>query len=489
MSTELILANITRRVFLKRMGYTVMATSIPWPLLAQKNNNKRPNIIFFLIDDMGWTDLGCYGSKIYKTPAVDLLASEGVKFTQAYASHSMCIASRYAIMSGKYPARNGVPGRDYSGIPLPLSEVTIAEALKSHGYATFFTGKWHLGKKGAYPEDQGFDVNIAGHSKGQPDSYFYPYKSPKRPDWDVPGLEEGKDGEYLTDRLTDESIKFIRNNRQGPFFVYLSHYAVHVPLQGKPDLVKNYQDVVKNRHFQGPAYIKEGRANQKMHQDNPVYAAMVHSVDQSVAKIMKTLDELNLTDNTILIFTSDNGGDSCKIGNRGRGTSNVPLRGGKCWLYEGGIRVPFIVKWPGVTQPGTVLDAQVTGVDHYPSILEMASLQLRPEQHQDGVSYAPVLKSEDRPPRKPMFWNFPILSRFDAVVGSEDCTAVRYGDFKLIEFYPSGRVELYNLKKDIGEKHNLADKKTWKTKELRALIRQWKKETNAPLPKDKIPNQ
>jgi arylsulfatase A-like enzyme len=439
-------------------------------------------VIFILIDDMGWTDLGCYGSKLYKTPAIDQLASEGVKFTQAYACHPMCVASRVGIMSGKYPARNGVPGRQNSGIPLPLSEITIPEALKEEGYETFFAGKWHLGVEGAFPEDQGFDINIAGHSKGQPDSYFYPYKSPRRPEWDVPGLEGGMEGEYLTDRLTDETITFIKNNHSKPFFVFLSHYAVHVPLQAKPELVEPYREIIKEINYQGPEYQPEGRANQKMHQDNPVYAAMIESIDQGVAEIMKTLDELSLTDNTLIIFTSDNGGESCKMDRRSKSTTNFPLRAGKCWLYEGGIRVPLIVKGPGISNPGTVSAAQVTGMDHFPSILEMAGLPQMPEQHLDGVSYASVLQGMDRPVRKPMFWHFPTASRFDAVVGTENGTAVIHGDFKLIEFSPSGRKELYNLENDIEERNNLYNELPRKAREMHKLIKRWKKETNAPLP-------
>lgn len=464
-----------RRNFVKTLGLAGLSL-IPSGLTKGEEHKKKPNVIFFLVDDMGWMDAGCYGSKIYNTPNIDKLASKGVRFTQAYACHPMCVASRYALMTGKYPARGGVPGGVKYQYPdsLPSSEYTIAEAFKDNGYRTFFAGKWHL-HSSIYPQHQGFEVNIGGHTWGAPASYFYPYgeKDNKRK---VPGLSKGKKEEYLTDRLTDETERFIRKNKDEPFLVYLSHYAVHSPLEGKETYVNKYKEIINNADFEGPAYKKEGKADLKMHQDNPDFAAMIQSVDDSLGQLMTLLEELDLTQNTIIVFTSDNGGDSCKLKRKGKSTSNYPLRTGKCWLYEGGIRVPLIASWPGTIKTGQVSEALVTGVDHYPTLLELTGQPPVPSQHLDGVSYTDTLKGSRLTPREPMYWHFPgVTKAIDMASGS----IIRDGDYKLINWYKSNTYELYNLRKDIGEKHDLAKTMPEKTTELLDKLKKWRTEVNA----------
>ncbi len=446
-------------------------------------DKQKPNVVFFLIDDLGWKDLGCYGSEVYETPGIDKLAADGIRFTNAYAAHPMCLPSRVAIMSGKYPSRLGVPGGKHGKghSPLPLEEVTIAEALKQHEYHTFFAGKWHIGKENAYPQHQGFDINLGGHAKGEPATYFYPYQIGDKVT-NVPDLEGGEEGEYLTDRLTDETIRFIKQKKDQPFFVFLSHYAVHIPLEAKDSLLKYYQAKMDTFNFRGEAWQEEGPADRKMHQDNPIYAAMVASVDESVQRIRNTLIDLELDDNTIIVFTADNGGDACKKNQNGYSTSNVPLRAGKCWMYDGGIRVPLIVYQPGSKMNGSVSEHLSTGVDHYPSILEMTGMPLLPDQHVDGISYARVLNEQEVPPRKPIFWHFPNLTLFDWVVGSENASAIFDGEYKLIEYLDNDYTEMYNLKEDISESHNLVGSLPAKTEELYNQLLQWRNEVNAPAP-------
>lgn len=463
---------ITRRLICLAFCFLLICNTSE--ILSKSSGKKRPNIIFFLVDDMGWTDAGCYGSKIYQTPAIDKMSEEGVRFTNGYASHPMCIASRFSLMTGKYHARNK-KSKKYG--TMSLNEVTIAEAMKEGGYATFFAGKWHLGKKGAYPHNQGFDVNIGGHKMGAPASYFFPYgglKNPRR----VPGLQdEKKIGEYLTDRLTDETIKFISDNKNKPFFVYLSHYAVHTPFEGKKEYVDEYKKRIKKAGFKGEKHTKTWDADQKKYQDNPTYGSMIKSVDESLNRIMNTLNSLNLDENTIIVFTSDNGGDACKTRKRGRSTSNLPLKGGKCWLYEGGIRVPYIVRWKGNIKPG-ITDYPVDGADQYPTLLELAGLNKKPEQHLDGQSIAPLLMGKSQAKHKPMFWHFGAGGKLAEISGTKPGVAVRDGNYKLIEWYKSGKYELYNLKKDIGEQNDISQKRRRLAKKMLAKLQNWRKEHN-----------
>jgi arylsulfatase A-like enzyme len=337
-----------------------------------------------------------------------------------------------------------------------MSTTTLTAALKKTGYATGHIGKWHLGGKGSLPEDRGFDVNIGGDDAGSPRSYFAPYKN--RAGVFIPKLENAPDGEYLTDRLTAEAVKFIESNRKKPFFLYLAHYAVHIPLKAKQELIATY---------------KQGRPGE---QGNAIYAAMIESLDAGVGRILKKLHELKLADHTIVVFTSDNGGLNVREGPNTPATSNAPLREGKGYLYEGGIRVPLIVKWPNVTRPGSTNDVPVCGIDLFPTILDACGV--KSDSRVDGVSLVPLLKGGDLK-REALFWHYPHYSN----QGGKPGAVVRAGDYKLIEFYEDGQLELYNLKKDISESHNLVREKPQMAKELSAKLAAWRKEVGAKMMK------
>ncbi len=482
---------VCRRDFIKSMSICSSALLIESNLfIGCKRRRNRPNFVFILIDDMGWRDAGCYGSIFYETPNIDRLASEGMLFTDAYAASPVCSPTRASILTGKHPARVGItdwiPGMDPKNKKLigpqdldhlPLEEVTIAEVLKDAGYATGFFGKWHLGDRGYFPENQGFDINKGGHWAGQPASYFYPYKN-KRKRWDVPGLEGGRSGEYLTDRLTDEAIKFIEKNRNRPFFVYLSHYAVHTPIQSKKELEEKYRKKLSMmKRESGPDYLPEHNSMTKQKQDDPAYAGMIQSVDESVGRIMMRLRDLNLEKSTIIIFMSDNGGLTTLPGKWRSPTSVVPLRAGKGWLYEGGIREPMIIKWPGAVKPGTICSEPVISMDFYPTILEMAGLPLMPEQHVDGKSLVVLLRQNGSINRKTLFFHYPHYHGSGGVPSG----AVRCGDFKLIEWFEDGSVELYNLREDIGERRNLANKMKSKRDELLRMLHEWRMKLSAGM--------
>ena len=477
---------MNRRDFIKTIGLGAVALvsgCASGNSLTANKTNKKLNFVFFLIDDLGWTDVGCYGSSFYETPNIDKLASEGMRFNEAYAACPVCSPTRGSILTGKYPARLGITQwiggsnepteyRHY----MALEEVTIAEALKSEGYATGFVGKWHLGNKPYYPEHQGFDINIGGDSSGAPPTYFYPYKKRNR------ALEEmppgGKKGEYLTDRLTDESLKFLEANKDRPFLLYLSHYAVHTPIGSKAALTDKYKAKAAKIPATGrsrfvPVY---GRYKTRQVQDNPAFAGMVQSVDESVGRVMKKLEEMGVADNTVVIFMSDNGGLSTVP--REAPTSNLPLRAGKGWLYEGGIREPMIIKWPGVVRRSSVCREPVTSTDFYPTMLEMAGLPLMPEQHVDGVSLMPLLKNEGKLKRKAIYWHYPHYHGS----GNRPSGAVRAGDYKLIEWYEDNSVELYNLRNDMGEKHDLAKEMPEKAAELRSMLGKWRRQMKAKMP-------
>lgn len=461
--------------------------------ILQKN---KPNIVFLLVDDLGWNDLVCYGSTFHETPNIDDLAKEGMRFTDAYASCPVCSPTRASILSGKYPARlnitDWIPGKDPKDQPLlgtkdkhelPLSETTIAERLKAEGYQTAFFGKWHLGEPGFFPEDQGFDLNKGGHWAGQPGAYFYPYKN-KRPRWDVPGLAGGKEGEYLTDRLTTESIQFITDNKDQPFLLYLAYYNVHTPIQAKPALVAKYEQKKAGLPInKQPDFLIERDAHSKQKQDNPAYAGMVQSVDESVGNILDKLEDLGLSDNTIIVFTSDNGGLTTLPTKRNPPTSVAPLRAGKGWLYEGGIRVPAIVKWPKEIQANSICETPITSTDFYPTILEMAGLTAIPNQHADGQSLVPLLKQQSTFSREAIYWHFPHYHGSN----NRPSAAIRLGDYKLVEWFEDGAIELYNLKKDISEQHNLVEEMPEKAIALQNQLHTWQKEIGALMP-ERNPN-
>ncbi len=454
----------SRRTFLKST-LAAAGTTLTGSAVAQ---NRRPNVIFILADDLGWTDLGCYGSKLYRTPNIDRMAQQGVRFTNAYAACPVCSPTRASILTGKYPARlhltDFIPGRrpwptsKLLAAPfrqeLPLEETTVAEMLKPAGYRSASIGKWHLGNPPFTPEAQGFDLNIAGTYSGAPASYFGPFN--------LPGLQDSRPGEYLTDRLTDEALQFIEQNRARPFFVYLPHFTVHLPLQAKPQVLDKYQKLV----------------DEKSPQHNPTYAAMVEALDDSVGRVVKKLDELNLTDNTILFLNSDNGGLLYETTSQDNVTSNRPLRAGKGHLYEGGIREPLIVRWPGAVKPGTVCDEPVSSIDYFPTIREMCGSETAAAAPIDGQSLVPLLKTGAGMRHEALFWHYPHYSN----QGGPPAGAIRMGDYKLIEFFEDGRLELYNLANDIGERNNLAPTQPAKTAELHARLVAWRESVGAVMP-------
>src|ERR1051325_1072009 len=416
----------------------------------------RTNVVLILADDFGWTDLKCYGSDLYESPNIDKLARDGMRFTQAYSACCVCSPTRAAIMTGKYPARlhitDAIPelpaenpkllARDWTKY-LPLEEKTVGDACHSGGYATASIGKWHLGGEPYYPDKHGFDVNIAGTAAAQPTTYFAPYN--------IATLPEGPKGEYLTDRLGDEVLKFIEQHKDKPFFVYFPHFAVHLPIQAKEEVIEKYR----------------ARKHAGQIQTNEVYAAMIESMDDTVGRIRKQLDDLKLSDHTIVVFASDNGG-------RVPTTSNLPLRVGKGSCYEGGTRVPLIIYWPGVTKAGTVCDTPIISMDLYPTLLEMAGLTHEARKSVDGVSLVPLLQETGKLQRDAIFWHYPPYQHYQ-LGGTTPYSAIHAGDFKLIEFHDDMRVELYNLRDDIGEQHDLSKEMPGKVDELRNRLHGWRK--------------
>ena len=462
---------------------------------------KRPNVIFILIDDMGWKDLSCMGSEFYETPNIDRIAKEGMLFTDAYAACPVCSPTRASLMSGKYPARLGLtnfiggqPHHSQEGaemgriigapyIPyLPTSEKSIATTLKESGYKTWHLGKWHLGTEEYWPENHGFEVNIggchAGHPPG-PSNYFSP--------WTIPTIEPKDDDDYLTDRLGDEAANLIKeHDDSNPFFMNMCFYQVHTPLMAKEDKVKKYEQkvidmgldkkeaIVVGDYF--PAeHTRKNRLKRRILQSHPVYAAMIEHLDENVGKILNALDDKNLSDNTILIFTSDNGGLSTSEGSP---TCNFPLSEGKGWMYDGGTREPLLIRWPEKIEAGTKSDAVITSPDFYPTLLEACGVNKNPEQHCDGQSFYSVFAGDSEYDRGSIFWHFPHYGN----QGGEAGCSIRKGDWKLIEFFELG-CELYNLKEDIGEKNNLIDKFPDKFCELKTELDQWQSEVNAIIPK------
>ncbi|MDZ7693991.1 MAG: sulfatase [Balneolaceae bacterium] len=450
-----------------------------------------PNVLFILVDDLGWRDLGSYGSDFYDTPNVDRLAADAIRFTNAYSAHPVCSPTRAAIMTGKDPVRVGItdwiPGMPTEQAKnsqlnppedihhLPLEEHTIAEAFKEEGYRTFYAGKWHLGETPEYwPEHQGFDINKGGHNRGSPPGgYYSPYENPR--------LEDGPKGEYLTDRLTDESIRFMEQatRQQDTFFLLLSFYTVHTPIQGAEEFDDYYKQKQAGLPNGGaPQTRKEGDARTRLNQSNYKYAAMVRSMDKNVGRLLDRLEELGLSDDTIVVFTSDNGGLSTLPPDRGIApTAVTPLRAGKGWAYEGGIRAPLIIRAPGLPQ-GKVSSQLATSMDLYPTLLELAGHPARPSQHVDGTSLVPYLKNPELTEERTLVWHYPHYHGSAWRPGS----AIRKGRWKLVEFYESDRVELYDLSEDIAEENNLAEKYPEKTATLRAEMHEYLEERGGKYP-------
>ena len=469
---------MNRRDFLKSCACAAAGYALSDKAAYARSGQNPPNIVFIYIDDMGWRDVGFMGSQYYETPNIDRLAGQGMVFTNAYSNAPNCAPARACLLSGQYGPRHGVytvnnsdrgPSRHRKLIPIENTTdlhskvVTIAEAIKPAGYVSASMGKWHLGTDPHVgPKGQGFDVNIGGFSAGHPPKgYFVPYGNPELPD--------GPPGEYLTDRLTDEALKFIETNKNKPFFLYLPHYAVHTPLHAKQELIEKYKKKPGSRGH-----------------NNPKYAAMIESTDQGVGRIMDKLDELNLTNDTVVFFFSDNGGVRTI-------TSNAPLRGGKGMLYEGGIREPMCVRWSGVVKPGTSCETPIIGIDFFPTLLEIAGVRKPRGKLLDGKSIMPLLKGGKRLNRKALYWHFPAYLQGraegarDPFFRTRPGGAIRAGDWKLIEYFEDGALELYNLKEDIGERMNLAKVKPEKTRELHKLMLVWRKATNAPVPTELNP--
>jgi arylsulfatase A-like enzyme len=463
-----------------RIKLAVVLATLIWALPAPAAEPK-PNVVFILADDLGYTDLGCFGSKYYETPHIDRLAATGIRFTSGYTCGPNCQPTRAALMSGQYGPRTGVytvgsierfdwrsrPLRPVDNVQqLPLEKVTIAQALKAAGYATGMFGKWHLGQQEAYhPGRRGFDEAIVSMGRHFD---FVTYPKVAYPP-----------GTYLADFLTDRAVDFIRRHKDRAFFLYLPHFAVHSPHQAKKELIEKFR----------PKPVAGG------HHD-PTYGAMIASVDESVGRVLAVLDELKLADHTLVIFSSDNGG----VGGYAREgiktaisiTDNAPLRGGKGMLYEGGIRVPYIFRWPGKIPPGTVCDEPINSVDLYPTALDLAQGKPPEKYPLDGVSYLSLLTSGGKATlnREVMFWHFPgYLAASAGHWRTTPAGAIRAGPWKLLEFFEDGRLELYNLREDIGEKRNLADQLPEKVRELHAKLVAWRQEIKAPMPKPNKPAQ
>ena len=440
--------------------------------LCQQGYGQPQNIVLFLIDDLGWMDLGCQGSTYYQTPNIDKLAAEGVRFTDAYAACAVCSPTRASILTGKYPARllltdwlpSGrwkpssklIEGRKIRG--LPLEEYTLAETLRDAGYQTIHIGKWHLGSEPfCLPQHHGFDINIAGNAHGAPGQYFFPYQgdwsiptTPLRATWNV--LPDGKPGEYLTSRLTDEAVTIIEKSEDKPFFLYFPHYGVHTPLEAPEELTKKYERI--------PQHQQQGK---------PVYAAMVESIDQSVGRVLDALKSAGKTNDTVIIFTSDNGGFY-------KATSNAPLRANKGAYYEGGIRVPLIIKWPGLSQPGRVIHEPVITNDLYPTCLAAAGLSMDPHQHMDGENLTPLLHKTETLSRDSLFWHFPHYNKHPS---SHPSSVIRKGHWKLIESFDPATVELYNLAEDLGETCDLAEVEVKRRDSLLRELAAWRQTVGA----------
>jgi len=459
-------------------------------LTAQKKEN-QPNILFILADDLGYADLSALGSKYYETPNIDKIVNEGTVFTNGYANSRVCSPSRASILTGKFTARHDITvhigspsGEDWRKrnrytklLPatytkqLPTDYITMPEALKAAGYKTFFAGKWHLGDKGSWPEDHGFDINVGGWTSGGPrGGYFSPYKNPK--------LKNLVDGENLSNRLAKETVNFMEENHPKktgkPFFAYLSFYAVHSPIQTSQEKWKKYRDKAQQLGIAKKGFSMGKFMPIRQVQDNPIYAGLVEQMDDAVGKVLSALKAQGLEKNTIIVFTSDNGGVAS---GDNFSTSNKPLRAGKGYQFEGGIREPYIIKIPGLSKAGDKVETPVTGADFYPTFLELAGAKLRPNVHNDGVSLLPLIKGEPLKERA-LIWHFPHYGN----QGGEPSSMIRKGDWKLIHYYEDDKKELYNLKKDIGETIDLAATYPKKVVELNSELFDYLKEVDAKFP-------
>lgn len=451
--------------------------------------DKKPNIVFFLVDDLGVRDLSGEGSHFYETPHIDALASSSMRFTNGYSTCQVCSPSRASILTGQYPPRIGIT--DWIGSPtgtdwnrndkvlpapnapnLPKDATILPETLAANGYATWFLGKWHLGDEGSYPEDHGFQVNVGGFFSGGPrGGFFAPFANPKIPKDPEPGTS-------LPLFLADETSRLIREHEakgtEQPFLAYLSFYSVHSPIETTKELWTKYQQKAAQSGLAEERFINDRTLPVRIVQDCPIYAGMMETMDEAVGRVLATVKAQNLENDTIIVFTGDNGGVTS---GDAFATAALPYRGGKGRQWEGGIRAPFYIRVPGLTDTGTKSDTPVTGTDFYPTLLDLAGLDLLPEEHVDGVSLKPLLEGESIPER-PLFWHYPHYGN----QGGEPVTMVRMGDWKLIEYHEDGRFELYNLIEDIGEANDLASAHPDKVKSMQEVMAKLKKETGAIMP-------
>jgi arylsulfatase A-like enzyme len=460
---------------------TAIIFLITLSLFSCKTEKKPPNFVFILVDDLGWADVKCnFPESFYDTPNIDKLAESGVRFTNAYSANPVCSPTRAALMTGKHPNRvnitDWIPGSDPQKRPLlgtedrnelTLEEITIAEKLKEKGYKTCYVGKWHLGDEGYFPEDQGFDINIGGHHKGSPPGgYYSPYKNPK--------LTDGPEGEYLTDRLTDESIKFIETNKDDPFFLYLAFYTVHTPIQASNKHIEKYRTKREKLGLEEIPHKKEGEGWTKTLQENAAFASMVAAMDENVGRVLKTIKEQGLDENTWIIFTSDNGGLST-LTRKNAPTSNGPLRAGKGWCYEGGIRVPLIIAGPEITEPGRTINQPAISMDYFTTLLTLAEIE---HNKNDGENLLPALTENKPINRDELFWHFPHYHGSAWKPGS----ALRKGDWKLVVHYENEKTELFNLANDLGETTDLSEQNKEKVAELKSILDKKLLDSNAKFP-------
>ena len=477
-----------------RLNQTFILCLVIWFTFAACTQNevpKKPNVVFILADDYGYYDLSCMGSKYYETPNIDRISNEGMTFTDGYAACQVCSPSRASIMTGKFPARHGIT--DWIGAPagenwrkngrfnkllpaeyehkLSTDYITLPEALKEAGYKTFFAGKWHLGEKGSWPEDHGFDINKGGWDVGSPKGgYFAP--------WDNPNLESGPDGENLSMRLANETVKFLEENNPDktgkPVFAYLSFYAVHGPIETTQKKWSKYRQKAEDMGIAEKGFKMGHFLPIRQVQDNPVYAGLVEQMDNAVGVVLNAIDEMGLDENTIVIFTSDNGGVAAGDASS---TSNLPLRAGKGYQFEGGIREPYFIKVPWLTKGREKCNTPVSGTDFYPTILELAGLELKPNRHNDGVSLVPLLKGETIAER-PLIWHYPHYGN----QGGEPSSIIREGDWKLIHYYEDGHEELYNLASDLEETNDVSNENQELVKTLSTKLFAYLNEVGAKFP-------
>ncbi len=468
----------------------LIASAALLPACNQSDTVENPNILFIIADDLGYHDLSCMGSDYYETPNIDHIADNAMVFSNGYATCQVCSPSRASIMSGKFPARHGIT--DYIGartgeewrkmnrnsvllpadyVPhLPHEYITLPEALHEAGYKTFFAGKWHLGGEGSYPEDHGFDINKGGYEKGGPYSggYFSPFNNPKMEDY------PDEKGMSLSMKLAKETVKFIKENKDSPFYAQLSFYAVHAPIQTTKEKWEKYRDKAESSGIAESGFEMERRLPIRVEQDNPVYAGLVEQMDDAVGFVLHTLDELGLKENTVIIFTSDNGGVAS---GDNFATSNLPLRGGKGYQWEGGIKEPYLISVPWLHQNGTECDVPVSGTDFYPTILELTGVAQRPEEHIDGVSLVPLLNGKTISNR-PLYWHYPHYGN----QGGDPSSIMREGDWKLIHYWEDNSNELYNLHDDPFEKNNVAGDHTDITSGMSTQLLDWLNSVNAKFP-------